>query len=466
MDSENKNKLWLIVVGLALFICIGIAVNKFNFCERPNLILISIDTLRSDHCSVYGYYRDTTPNLCKFAEQGVTFDLAYSPSDSTGPSHATMFTSLYPMTHQLVKNGAKLSPRHKTLAERLKAQGYHTAAVIGSFVLDSKFGFSQGFSLYDDDFEIEKATLTKYKSWGGEKVDKGFDQRADVTTQKAISVLKKYGNSKAPFFLFIHYFDPHLPYNPPKPFSSMFMQKGSQLSDIEEQIRLYDGEVAYTDHELGSLFKALDQMKLEDNTLVVITSDHGEGLGQHDHMGHAINIYEETVRVPLIFRWPGHVPQGHVLNGPVEVTDLVPTIFDLIGIKIDPLFQGRSLASTLCGESAIDTNRSIYLYRQDYKGSFKKLLFDREIWLEGEKFGVRTGKWKYIEGPKEKTKELFDLENDPGELINRYKVFPDKVTELQTKLDIWKSTYSRSTPVDKKISAEDLSRLKSLGYIE
>jgi len=168
----------------------------------------------------------------------------------------------------------------------------------------------------------------------------------------------------------------------------------------------------------------------------------------------------------LIFRWPDHIPQGQVFSGPVELTDLVPTIFDLIDIKTDPLFQGRSLASTLRGGSAIDTDRSVYLYRQDYKGSFKKLLFDRKIWLEGEKFGIRTGKWKYIEGPKENTKELFNLETDPGELINRFEVFPDKVAELQTKLEIWKRTYSRSTPVDKKISAEDLLRLKSLGYIE
>jgi arylsulfatase A-like enzyme len=236
-----------------------------------------MDTVRRDRCSVYGYKRDTTPNLSMFAEQGASFDLAYAPMSTTGPSHATMFTSLYPIAHGVVKNGLKLSQEHDTVAKHLNTHGYQTAAVVGSFVLDSKFGYAQGFSSYDDDFELAKSTAPK-SHWKGPRLDKGFDRRADDTTQRAIDWLKKQRRSTHSFLLFVHYFDPHDPYVPPEPFLSQFAPDKKHPTRLENEIGWYNGEIAFTDHEIGKLLEVLKQMGAEEDTLVVITSDHGEGL--------------------------------------------------------------------------------------------------------------------------------------------------------------------------------------------
>jgi len=429
----------------------------------PNVMLISIDTLRKDHCSAYGYERNTTPNLRVLAEQGARFDLAYAPSSSTAPSHATMFTALYPITHQVLKQGHKLSQEDYTLAECLSANGYQTAAVVASFVLDAKFGFSQGFSFYDDTFKLSTSSIQR-KYWADQP--DVIDQRADETTRKAIGWLRKQRSWEQPFFLFVHYFDPHAPYDPPKPIVSQLVPHGKEQTDLEKIVRRYDGEIAFTDREIGKLLTAMKHMGIEENTLVVLTSDHGEGLGQHDHLGHSINIYEEAVRVPLILRWPERIAQGSVFSRQVELVDLAPTILDLIGIKPDGFScQGRSLAASLRGESSLDKDRPIYLYREYYKDRQMKLLSGKNVRLDGEKFGIRLGDWKYIEGKEENTKELFDLAADPHELVNLSNTFPKKTAELATQLTEWKKGHARKETVRNRIPEEDLERLKALGYV-
>jgi len=436
---------------------------KWRREKKPNIILISIDTVRRDHCSAYGYERDTTPNLRVFAEQGASFDLAYAPTPTTGPSHATMFTSLYPIAHGVVKNGLKLSQEHDTIAEHLSAHGYQTAAVLGSFILDSKFGYAQGFSFYDDDFELGKDTAPKSHLYGI-RLDKGFDRRADDTTQRAINWLKKQRHPARPFFLFIHYWDPHDPYVPPEPFLSQFAPDKNHPTQLEKMIGRYDAEIAFADQEMGRLFEALQQMGIEEDTIVVITSDHGEGLMQHGCRTHGHNIYEEAVRIPLLFRWPNRIPQGRVFSAPVELVDLAPTILDLVAIKPDGgSFQGQSLAAVLRGETRlVDTGRPVYLHRQHYKGFLSK----GGIWIQGEKFGILSGTWKYIDGQGKEPKELLDLAVDPQELANLYAAFPKKAAELASQLEEWKRLYARAYSVRGKISEDDLQRLKSLGYIE
>lgn len=445
--------------------------------KRPNVLMISLDTVRRDHCSVYGYKRDTTPNLRLFADQGTSFDLAYAPTSTTGPSHATMFTSLYPVAHGVIKNGLKLSPKSYTLAKHLSAHGYQTAAVVSSFVLDAKYSLDQGFTFYDDDFELAKSTI-KLKEWKGQKVDNGFDQRADDTTEKVIGWLSKQRDPDRPFFLFVHYWDPHSPYIPPRPFLSRFAPERNSSRPSKQVIRLYDGEIAFVDSEIGRLFAALKKRDLEENTLVVVTSDHGEGLFQHDHISHSINIYEEAVRVPLLLRWPHRIVQGQVCNAPVELLGLAPTILDMLGVKWNGCpFEGQSLAAALRGESQLDLARPVYLYRQHYKGDYQTFFRRRykygieklvpgKVWMKGEKFGIRAGTWKYIEGLEEGTKELFDLSADPGELTNLYTGFPKKAAELASQLEQFKQSHISEKAVPGKISKEDLERLKSLGYIE
>ena len=204
------------------------------------------------------------------------------------------------------------------------------------------------------------------------------------------------------------------------------------------------------------------------NTLVLVTSDHGEGLGQHDHLGHSINIYEEAVRVPLLFRWPDRIGKGCVFSAPVEQVDIAPTILDLIGVKADGFsFQGRSLAAALRGDddASLDGDRPVYLYREYYENRPMKLHSGKQVLLKGGKSGIRAGKWKYIEGKEEKTRELFDLEADPQEQVNLTSTHPQKAAELASQLEAWEQTHRRKESLKDTISEKDLERLKALGYV-
>jgi arylsulfatase A-like enzyme len=451
-----------LAAGVSLNLCLS-GCGKRGGSEkdgRPNIVLISLDTVRRDHCSVYGYERDTTPNLAVFAEQGTSFDLAYAPTSTTGPTHATVFTSLHPIAHGILKNGHVLSGEYETLAEIFRTAGYQTASIASSFVLHSKFGYAQGFAHYDDDFPSSESTV-KLQGWEGHHIEEAFDRRAYYATNRAIRWLKEQRDPDRPFFLFAHYFDPHNPYTPPDVFARRFAPKEAVEDSLEKNIGLYDGEIAFTDQEVGNLLSALEWMELEDETLVVIFSDHGEGLMDHGYMYHGVHIYEEMVRVPLLFRWPEHVPQGRVIGAPVGLVDLAPTILDLAGVESKgESFQGKSLASSICGEASLDPERPIYLYRRHYEESD-----ELGIWVKGEKFGIRKGNWKYIEGREENTNELFNLKTDPGEKTNLYGTAPEKAAELASHLQQWISAQMRSRSVQGRISEQDLSRLRKIGYV-
>lgn len=466
MEAVRNNKIIVFIVILLTAVAVLtmiLVVRKKIVPQGPNIIMISIDTLRRDHCSVYGYQYDTTPNLQAFAKQGTTFDLAYAPSSTTAISHATMFTGLYPISHGVFKNGIILDQKYTTLAEYLKSHNYQTAALVSVFVLESKFGFKQGFDYFYDTFKESEATIHS-KQWGEHPLsDNAFDRRADYTTERAINWLTKKRSKKNPFFLFLHYFDPHRTYIPPEPFASQFSSKEDDPSELSKILAGYDGEVAFTDSQLGILFNKLDQMGLSANTIVVITSDHGEGLMQHNWLQHALNIYEEAVRVPFLIRWPGHIPQGKIVSEPVETICITPTLLDLIGIKADTkLFQGESLAPIFYDEAILDKDRPIYLYRQHYNAHEEG--GDEGKSAVGVKIGIRVGSWKYIEGEEENTKELFDLSKDPGELTNLYAVFPDKAGELESQLKEWEKTCLKAKSEPGEISEQDIQRLRSLGY--
>jgi arylsulfatase A-like enzyme len=442
--------------GLLVNGCSGRKTNK-----RPNVLLISLDTVRRDHCSVYGYEHNTTPNLIKLAKQGALFDLAYSPASTTSPSHATMFTSLYPVTHGVVKNGLEFSDKYETLAEILKGQGYQTASFVSSFVLHSKFGFAQGFDFFDDEF-LPQECKTYVTEWEGITINDSFDRRAPYTTARAINWLKNKRDSSMPFFMFVHYFDPHNPYLPPEPFRSFFAPRNVSASFVDIAKGLYDAEIAFTDKYCNDLIEQIGLMGLKDDTLIVIVSDHGEGLMQHGYMFHGVHIYEEYVRVPMIFIFPGRIKNGAVFKQPVELVDLVPTILDLLDIKEQKsAFQGQNLAPTLLTGAGLDMDRPIYLHRRHYVEKWMD-----KIWVKGEKFGVRIGKWKYIVGDEEGTKELFNLEADPGEKNNLYMDFKKVADSLSDELDRWKQSHMSSSKNAPRIPEDDLKKLKTLGYVE
>ncbi len=214
-----------------------------------------------------------------------------------------------------------------------------------------------------------------------------------------------------------------------------------------------------TTRQVGSLDGG-DRIGLAENTLVVITADHGEGLMQHGHPEHGIHIYEEAVRVPLLFRWPNRIPEGLVFAEPVELIDLMPTILELAGLSTDDVnSQGRSLAAALRGEAALEPTRPVFLHRRHYDGSY-----EGEIWAKGEKFGIRVGPWKYIEGDEERTKELFNLDEDPQEVRNVFDQFPDQTAQLARRLAQWKRASATGTSTPGTIADEDIQRLRALGY--
>ncbi len=428
---------------------------------RPNLLLISMDTTRADHLSAYGYERDTTPNLRELARQGARFDAAYAPSATTGPSHASLFTSLYPMTHRVTKNGHPLAGEYQTLAEILAAAGFETAAVVSSYVLNGKFGYGQGFDLYDDDVS-QAAAPSGVTQWEGHTIEGKFHGRADDTTRRALQWLDDRARRERPFFLFAHYFDPHSPYLPPPSYRPPFEPGRKAALKLHREVFFYDTLISFTDREIGRLLAGLDERRLARDTVVMVVGDHGEGLMQHGHMFHGVHIYEEGVRVPLIVRWPARIEAGRVLPGPVQLVDLAPTILELTGVQGSDAFRGESLARLLRGEESGDSERPIYLYRRHYEPGE----LTGGIYAAGEKFGIRVGRWKLIEGPDEKSLELFDLESDPGELSNLAASEPKHVERLRLRLSEWRRRHTRddAEPVD--LSEEDRARLQALGYVE
>jgi arylsulfatase A-like enzyme len=453
-------------VGLAAAL-LAAAVGSARAADtRPPVLLITIDTLRRDHCSVYGYAHDTTPSLRRVAEAGARFDLAYAPTSSTAPSHASILTGLYPPAHRVVKNGLGLPARNETLAETLGARGYQTAAIVSSFVLDAKFGFAQGFSQYQDDFEATTASAA-VETWEGHAVEAGFDRRADATTRRAIRWLWEDRDRERPFFLFVHYFDPHAPYEAPGAFAHRFPPPDPAAAEgvraslaFREAVQNYDGEIAFTDREIGRLLEALERLGLSEDTLVVITADHGEGLMDHRSMKHGLDLYEEVVRVPLLFRWTGRIPAGRVLDRPVELVDLAPTILDLIGVERPGAFQGRSLAASLRGEGPLDPDRPIYLQRRHFDAEYAD-----GIYVKGRQFGIRWGHWKYIDASDQGRTELYHLATDPQERVDRSRSDPEQAARLAEKLTAWRAGGAEARPVE-TLSEGDRKALEALGYVE
>lgn len=423
----------------------------------PNLLLISVDTLRADHCSAYGYSRDTTPHLRALASEGARFDVAYAPASSTGPTHASVFTGLHPIAHGVIKNGVPLAAHFETLAERLAARGYQTAGVVSSFVLSAQFGYGQGFSFYQDEFDVTTSSMQQ-DTWQGHQVGGAFDRRADATTRLAARWLWESRDSRRPFFLFVHYFDPHAPYQPPDRVLRRFVS-GRDGDELSRVVRRYDAEIVYVDEEIGRLLEIVERQGLSDDTIVIVTSDHGEGLMQHAWMHHGLQLYEEQVRVPLVVRWPGHIAKGRVLAEPVVLVDLSPSVLELLGVPADAAaFSGRSLAPALLEGAPLDPKRPVFLFRRHYDPQILK-----RVRVEGERHGIRVGRWKLIGGGSEGEDELYDLATDPGERTDRRREAPEQARELAAQLEDWRRAHARETQAP-AISPEDRRALEALGY--
>ena len=430
---------------------------------RPDILLITVDTLRADHCSAYGYGRPTTPRLEGLAARGVQFEVAYTSMATTAPAHATLFTGLLPRWHGMLKNGHVLAPSHPTLAEAMTAAGYRTAAVVSSFVLDRRFGLARGFSSYDDRFSGEGATLHPEK-WQGVEVESPFDRRADETSARAVEWLRGEGYlgparapGTPPFFLWVHYFDPHHPYDPPADHATRFPPLGEK--PLDRDIAAYDAEIHFADAQIGTLVDALAAAGALERTLTVVTADHGEGLMQHGHMQHGLNLYEEAVRIPLVVHWPSALAP-HRVAAPAQLADIAPTLAAIGGARWAVAGAGRSLEAVLAGRESLDERREIFLQRRHYEGAVAERRH-----VGGPKYAIRAGRWKYIESRAEDTAELYDLVADPREERNLMSAMPAAATGVPVRLAGWLRD-APTLPSPPPVAAEDARRLRSLGYVQ
>jgi arylsulfatase A-like enzyme/Flp pilus assembly protein TadD len=390
---------------------------------RRNVLLVTIDTLRADRLSCYSKRHVQTPNIDSLAQKSVLFSRAFANTSTTLPSHTNILLGTSPLYHGVHDNlNFVVREDFLTLAEHLKANGYSTAAYVGAYPLDPRFGLAQGFDIYDADYPHDYySDLTT------------LERRAEGVVDKACEGIK---DTRGPWFIWVHCYDPHLPYDPPEPFKSRFAEHP------------YDGEVAYVDLMLGKLWDCLKEKRLFDETVIVFTGDHGESLGQHGELSHGFFAYNATIWIPLIMKVPGIEPNS--VDQYVSHLDIFPTICDIVGIEKPAFLQGDSLVSAMKGKKL--PARTIYFESMypHYSHGWAPLM------------GFIQHDEKFIESP---IPELYDLDKDFDELANL--AGQTKLEKYRRQLEeiIRDRSSAGNVRAKERADPETLERLKSLGYI-
>ncbi len=464
---------------LPVFLVFGSGCTAPEPTPPPNILLISIDTLRADRLGSYGFDAPTSPALDQLAANGVRFANAISPSNWTLPAHISLFTSQSVGSHGIVDDRTSLSAEALTLTEVLADQGYQTAAFASWVYLNPKFGFEQGFEEYYLQLDPDRISLA---DGGG-----AFDARRVVDAAEHWL----YSTDASPLFLFVHLFDPHLGYTPPPPYDQMYTGEYSgpldgtyetaktRILGMNESVPpldpadrqhldgLYQGEVRFVDDQVQRLVQAFEARSPESGSLIVVVADHGEEIGDHGSLeGHGWTLYEEVVRVPMIWRFPGGAHQGRVIEQPVGLIDVAPTLLDFLGVRSAPQFQGQSLLPLILGEEASPAPRLIFsdsggrlgIFKRSVRGPRFKLIETRDT---GQNlFGV----------PIQAGYELYDLHADPGERQNLFR--PDHpaarhlLRALEQQLVRDSSLRGQVETGAVELSEEERKMLESLGYIQ
>ena len=440
-------------------VCVGLLLVGVGACapvpgERPDVLLVVVDTLRADHVGNYGYGRDTTPNIDAVAAEGAAFEVAYAPMGTTTPSHAALFTSQEPLDLGLVRNGLALAEDAVTLAEILQRNGYRTAAFVSSYPVSRRFGMDQGFGHFDDEFSVATSRVRDAR-WERLRVEGGFDRDARATVDAALAWLRAE-SPPPPLFLWVHLFDPHGPHQRPQQFEDEFLQPG--MSRQEQIIARYDANVRYADEAIGRLVEYFAEFRAWDNTFVGIVSDQGEGLFDHGWQFHNRTTYEEEVRVPFILRWPGRIDGPARLAQPVHLVDLLPTVVSALGLEArEVAFDGIDLMPHVRRSVAVDPERPVFVQRPYYPPA------GAGHPDPGFGFAVRSGRWKYFEAPGEERTELYDLEADPGERIDLSKERVERVAEMSALIRAWRARREAGV-ADAALTPRDEAALEALGY--
>jgi choline-sulfatase len=426
---RSAPKIPLLVGVLLTFVQLAAAANPPAKSPR-SVILITLDTVRADHLGCYGNKNIQTPTLDGLARDGVVFERAISQVPLTWPSHAAILTGMYPFQNGVQDfTGQPLDARFRSVAQAFKQHGYATGAVVSAFVLDRSWGLARGFDFYDDAFAPE--------AFVGRDIGL-VNRRAGESVDRALSWLKK--NQVRPFFFWLHLYDPHSPYDPPEPFHSQY------------QGRLYDGEIAYADHELGRLMAWLKQNHLYDSSLIVFLSDHGESLGEHGEHEHGFFVYNATVHVPLIVKpATGSGVRPGRAGRPVETTAVAPTLLEAAGIHDG---MGQQLQS----HSLLDTRAA------PDDAAYSETFYPFSSFGWSPLHALETSRYHYIEAPQP---ELYDLDVDPEEK-NNVAAQQDAITAvLKDKLKgiLANRLYSPSKDNNSRLSPDALDKLRALGYV-
>jgi arylsulfatase A-like enzyme/Tfp pilus assembly protein PilF len=419
-------------VSLALVLeALGCRVSNRARVANPNILLITIDTLRADHVGSYGYSAAETQALDGLAKRGLRFDRAVTVTPLTLPAHASLMTGTYPGYHGIRDNGgAALGEGQTTLADVFRARGYRTGGFVAAFVLDHRWGINQGFDRYSDRVrlsnDLQNAGTDSAQRAGSEVVDEATTWLAEDTSR--------------PFFAWVHLYEPHTPYDAPEPVRARFPATTAGA---------YDAEIATADEQVGRLVDRLSRDGRLDRTIVVALGDHGESLGEHQEREHGFFIYDATVRIPLIVAGPG-IPSRAIADQ-VRIVDVMPTLLELAGIAIPPAVQGTSLVPVT-------------------SGSHVQLTALSETWYPRRHFGwseltaIRDDRYTFIAAP---GRELYDRHLDPGETHNLAATNPERANSLERALsELIRHTSSEAKPPsERRVDARTAERLRSLGYV-
>jgi arylsulfatase A-like enzyme len=440
------------LLAVAVALCAAACVRPSVHDDPPNILLISIDALRADHLSSYGYDRLTSPGLDALAARGTRFSYAFANTHGTPPSHTTLLSSTYQETHRVgfgnaeTKRGNYAIPDEVELVQEiLQRSGWHTVAVTGGGYMSADFGYERGFDFFSD-----RA--------------RGVEEGARTLAEKLVSS----GQSQRPVFALLHTYQVHSPYTPPEGFDRLFGEYSGSIeptnealiavqgeagrrldrSDFDYLESLYDGEIRYTDGVLDHLFTELGSEGFLENTVVIVTSDHGEEFGDHGGLLHGGKLFDELLRVPLIISGGG-IAAGVVEPALVSFVDIAPTILSIAGLPIPDTMEGRNL---------FDRSRSMGWAEQKIFAQYGDQLYC-----------LRTPRWKLIHRPGNNGLRLFDLRRDPGERRNVHSRHPELALRMLDELETWRNSRPRldlAPDLKEELSTEKIEELRALGYVD
>jgi arylsulfatase A-like enzyme/Tfp pilus assembly protein PilF len=405
----------------------------------PNVVLITIDTARADAMGFLGSKDGVTPNLDRLARQSIVFSRAYAQVPLTTPSHATILTGTYPQFNHLNDLGTSLAKDIPYLPDILRQRGYRTAAIVGSQVLDPRSaavpGFERGFDTYDADFHSRQPGEDRYHS---------VERRASVVMDHAMAWLKQ--RPGGPFFLWVHLYDPHDPYDPPAPFNTRYAANP------------YHGELAYSDFAIGKLLTTLRAQALFDGTLIAVVADHGEAFGEHGERSHGFFLYDETVHVPLLIKLPRQYSAGTRIESRARLVDLAPTILLAVGIKIPGAMQGEPL---------LRLTKQGFVARQsanpsDAPPAYSETDYPHRAFGWSALYAWRAGKYLYIDAPQP---ELYDESADPAQVHNLAVISKAVRDTMASQLQEFRRNTSGAKTTDPELNSEQLEQLQALGYV-